>query len=40
VRFARDTIGGALTFDGSGGESLYDGALEPGVDELPLLASP
>jgi hypothetical protein len=40
VGFVRDAIGGALTLEGSGGESLYDGALEPGVDELPLLASP
>jgi hypothetical protein len=40
VRFARDAIGGALTLAGTGGEQLYDGALEQGVDELPLLASP
>jgi hypothetical protein len=40
VRFGRDSFGGTLALDGSGGESLYDGALEPGVDELPLLALP
>lgn len=40
VRFGRDEIGGALTLEGSGGESLYDGPLSSGVDELPLLASP
>jgi hypothetical protein len=39
VRFDRDAIGGVLTLDGSGGELLFDGPLEPGVDELPLLAS-
>ena len=40
VRFARDAVGGSLTLDGSAGEALYDGTLDPGVDELPLLASP
>lgn len=38
VRFDRDAIGGELDYTGAGGDSLFSGALAPGLDPLPMFA--